>query len=429
MSTTFEERIPWYREICDYNEVVNKPGAQIFDDIKVIDLSYANLSGDYTGTFLAEFGAEAIRVEPPEGDPFRAISRLGFIDANRNKFHITLNIQKDDGKDVFKKMAARADVLIETYKPGFLDTLGIGYRQLSQVNPRLIYVALCNYGQYGPLAKTTRPSSDIISQAMSGITYETGEVPEPGIPEEDQPWAVPTKQNCFLAWTGAAYFAFIGITSALWWRMKTGKGQFIDVSPWEAARFGVPSIGYCYHTKYVKERIGTLDPVFQLYGFIKARDGYIFAGAFSDRSWESFCDMAGRPDLKEKYLAGADRIKDALELGKECEEYTKQFTVDEIRAKSLEWSKTHPAVVAGGVNTPMETYRDEGYFEETTLIKFRDPIHGEICISRGAPKSSGPVQKIKWLARPIGSDNEFVYSDWLGLTKGDLEVLRNMGVI
>jgi len=429
MSNKFEERVPWYKEICDYKKVVDKPGAQIFDGIKVIDLSYANLSGDYTSTFLAEFGAEAIRVETPEGDPFRAISRLGFIDANRNKFHITLNIQKDEGKDVFKKMATRADVLIETYKPGYLDSLGIGYRQLSQINPRLVYVGLCNYGQYGPLAKTTRPSSDIISQAMSGITCETGEVPEPGIPEENQPWAVPTRQNCFLAWTGAAYFAFIGIMSALLWRTKSGKGQFIDVSPWEAARFCVPSIGYYYHTKYVKERIGTLDPAIQLYGFIRAKDGYIFAGAFSDRSWESFCDMACRPDLKEKYPTGADRRREVLELGRKCEEYTKQFAAHEIRAKSLEWSKTHPAVVAGGVNTPMETYKDEAYHEEATLIKFRDPIHGEICISRGAPKSSGPVQKIKWLARPVGADNEFVYSNWLGLTPKDLEVLKNKDVV
>ena len=426
----FEGRVPWYREICDYKKVAEKSGAKIFDGIKVMDLSYANLSGDYTGTFLAEFGAEVIRVEEPGGDPFRTISPLGFIDANRNKFHTTLNICKEEGKDIFKKMVARTDVLIETYKPGYLDSLGISYRHLSQINPGLIYLGLSTYGQYGPLlAETGRPSYDIISQAMSGITYETGEVSETGVPEEDQPLAVPTRQNCFLAWTAAAYFAFIGIMSALWWRKKTGKGQFIDVSPWEAARFCIPSIGYYYHEKYVKERIGTLDPVFQLYGFIKAKDGYVFAGAFSDRSWESFCEMAGRPDLKEKYPTGSDRVKNVFELGRKCEEYTKQFTIDEIKTKSLEWSKTHPAVVIGGINTPMDTYKDEGYFEEATLIKFKDPTHGEICISRGAPKSSGPVQRIKWLARPIGADNEFVYSNWLGSTPEDLKVLRNKEVI
>ncbi len=435
--------IQYYTELCKPEKVMAQPGAQPLEDYKILDLSYANLGGSYIATLLAEFGAECVKVEPPSGDPARYFSPygmlhngmgLGFIDANRNKFFITLNLETEKGREIFKEMVKKVDVVIETFKPGYMDSLGIGYRQLKEINPGLVYVAVNNYGQYGPLARTNRSGYDIDAQAMSGLAYHTGELPgTPGVPEEAQ---VPTRMGSWVAWMSCGHWGALGVLAALWWRRKTGKGQMIDVSPWETAYYGTDTAQTVYQfegfkDEAIRERAGPVEPLAQVYAYFPAKDGWLFIGAFAEASFQSFCDMVGRADLKEKYpmLKPYRVFENAFKVYDDVKEITKEKTIDEWVKMSLEWSKTHPSVVMAPVRRAIEVYNDEGYYETRTLVRFKDPIHGDVVVSKGCPKYCGPYQIIKWLARPLGADNEFIYLKYLGYTRDELEKLKAEGVI
>ncbi|MDH3258531.1 MAG: CoA transferase, partial [Deltaproteobacteria bacterium] len=180
-----DERLDWFtwaeREMSP--TAVEGKG-EALDDVTVLDLSYGNVGGLFCSSLLAECGATVIRVEPPGGDVSRRYtpeglivhdSGLGYIVEGRNKHHVTLDILRPEGKVVLREMVSRADVLIETYPSGFMDRESIGYRQLSRVNPRLIYLAIYPYGQFGPESTGDKPSSDIIDQAASGLVYLQGQ--------------------------------------------------------------------------------------------------------------------------------------------------------------------------------------------------------------------------------------------------------------
>ncbi|MEM2465605.1 MAG: CoA transferase, partial [Candidatus Bathyarchaeia archaeon] len=218
-------------EIAKFFEVDDKP--EIFNDIVVIDVSYANFAGIYASSILAEFGAEVIKVEPPEGDPARFMTPNGvnlkgvgipFLIEARNKRFITLDLENNEkDREKFKKLAAKADVIIETYEPGKMDSIGIGYKQLSQINSKLIYVAISTWGQLLPYEGAARiPDSDITAQALSGIASLIGD-----IKTEPEPFNWPTRAGSWISWYIAGVHAAAGIMLALLYRRKSGKGQMI----------------------------------------------------------------------------------------------------------------------------------------------------------------------------------------------------------
>jgi crotonobetainyl-CoA:carnitine CoA-transferase CaiB-like acyl-CoA transferase len=209
----------WIRAKDDPAKANGKPEA--LDQLTVLDCSNASISGCYASSYLAEFGAEVIRIEPPEGDPARSFSPWGYmhkdtglayLNEGRNKFHITLNLKEPEGQEVFKTLAKRADVIIETFLPGTMDEWGIGYRQLSVDNPRLIYCAVYTYGQYGAKASCGKADVDVINQAYSGVTAVSGE-PEngdgPPLPSE-----VPTKAGNWMGWYAGGAWSALSILAA-----------------------------------------------------------------------------------------------------------------------------------------------------------------------------------------------------------------------
>ena len=154
----------WIREQDDPAAAAQKPEA--LDHLTVLDCSYGSIAGCFASSILGELGAEVIRIEAPEGNPERTFSPwgmmhqdtgLGYLNEGRNKFHVTLNLQSREGQEIFRKLAKRADIIIETFLPGVMDSWGIGYRQLSADNPRLIYCAIYAYGQFGPKPPAAKP--------------------------------------------------------------------------------------------------------------------------------------------------------------------------------------------------------------------------------------------------------------------------------
>ena len=181
-------------KITNPEDAPSKPEA--LEGTLVLDLSYGNYAGLFASSILAELGAEVIRIEPPEGDIARKMTPYGimindaglaYLTESRNKFHITLNIETEEGRELLRKLVKKADVLIETFKPGYMDSLGVGYRQLKEINPRLIYCAIYTYGHFGEDAEKygNQPDYDVIDQARGLIMSVTGE-PEldPDIPKE-----------------------------------------------------------------------------------------------------------------------------------------------------------------------------------------------------------------------------------------------------
>ena len=255
------------RSLDDPAKNFEKPEA--LDDLVVIDISSRSMAGCYCSSLLAELGAETIRIEAPGGDLVRTYSPNGitekgtgfaYLQEGRNKFHITLDLEKEEGREIFKQLIGSADVLIETFPAGRMDAWGIGYDVLSRLNPRLLYASITLHGQFGPDSDRKQYDYDNVSQARSGIQFGTGEVLPEGKTFDDMPWAVPTKAGPWIAWSVSGTFAALGILAALHHRELTGEGQAIDVSTPEAyQRLHDYALHWYTDQGVIQERFGSLD--------------------------------------------------------------------------------------------------------------------------------------------------------------------------
>src|SRR5512136_983058 len=292
----------WVRERDDPK--IARTRAEALDDITVLDLSYKSYAGCYCSSMLAEFGAEVLRIEPPEGDFLRTCTPYGmlykgeglaYLTEGRNKFHITLNLQEPEGREILKGLVSQADVLIETFRPGVMDDWGIGYEQLREINPRLIFASITAYGQFGPMSRSGMPDYDNIAQARSGIQWATGEVMPEDKTYDECPWAVPTKAGPWIAWCLSGTFMAVGILAALHHRAMTGGGQALDVATAEAyACFDDYAALYYQETGKINERFGNLDVAAWLYCFAPTKDGIVFLGGLRLEMWQAFADMMGK---------------------------------------------------------------------------------------------------------------------------------------
>ena len=430
-------------EITKPEDAPYKPEA--LDDIVVLDLSYGNYAGLFCSSILAELGAEVIRVEPPEGDIARKMTPYGimindaglaYITEGRNKFHITLNIKTEEGREILKRLVKKADVLIETFKPGYMDSLGVGYRQLKEINPQLIYCAIHTYGQFGEDAERcgNQPDYDIIDQARGLIMSVTGE-PEldPDVPKE---YKRPLKHGNWHGWYMAGGWAAFGILIALFYRRKTGKGQFIDCSPPEGLIAASNYIIQYYHMSGKKMvRAGNFDYAVFPYTYVRCKDGYAFMSGFTDWNWAALCEIMNRPDLQKQYPTIKERLtpENQPKIQKEIEKFTTQYTAKELLEIVTEYSKRPDkkgTVVTGRLNAPKDTLEVEHFKIKKMFLKMNDPYYGEVLVPnslfRFMSKTPG---RIKWVCRPIGADNEYIYGKYLGISGRKLEELKEKGVI
>jgi len=279
----------WIRERDDPRIAHTKPEA--LDDITVLDLSYKSFAGCHCSSALAEFGAQVLRIEPPQGDFIRTCTPYGFyykgeglnyLTEGRNKWHITLDLTKPQGRQILKDLVRQADVLIETFRPGTMDDWGIGYEQLRAINPGLIFASLTGFGGFGPMSRSKMPDYDNIAQARSGFQYDTGERLPEGKTYDECPWAVPTKSGPWIAWFISGSFMALGILAALHWKFLTGEGQALDIATAEAyARIDDFVALWYEHEGRINERFGNLDTAIWLYCFAPTKDGAVFLGGRS----------------------------------------------------------------------------------------------------------------------------------------------------
>ncbi len=431
--------VDWIREADDPKKNHLKPEA--LDDLLVLDVSQGNIGGLFGSSVLAEFGADVIRIEPPGGDiarkftPFGHMHKgtgLGYLVEGRNKFHITLNLETPEGQECFKSLAAQADIVIESFKPGVMDSYGLSYRHLKEINPRLIYSCIYTYGHFGPEAGCGKPDYDIIDQARSGVMAVTGE------PEEEDgphPWTVPTKEGNWMGWyCGGAWLAF-GILVAIHHREATGEGQMVDVAPPEAEmRFCDYHIQYYHATKKVRGLAGAHDSAVFPYTIIKTKDGYNFIAGFSDPNWEGLTNIMQNPELRQRFPTIFDRLKkeNQAQIHQEIEKWSSQYTGDELLDKVQDYvvNRRGPGTVATASMTDIrQTFEDEVWWERGVFETCMDPHYGDVAYQAPPWKMTLTPARVKWLCRPVGGDNEYIYSRYLGVGKEKLKEWKRKKIV
>ncbi len=304
------------------------------DGIRVLDLSQV-MAGPYCCMLLGDMGADVIKVEPPGvGDQARKSMEYrrkgedspGFLALNRNKRSIALNLKSEAGREVFRELVVTADIVVENGRPGVAKRLGVDYPTLSASNPRLIYASISGFGQTGPWAD--RPGFDLIAQAMSGAISATG------LPGQE-----PVKSDVPFADLGAGMFAVYGILSALIGRERSGRGQFVDASLFEAALgLSIWETTEFWATGKPPGPLGTANRMSAPYQAVKASDGYFVFGAANQKLWIQLCETLARDDLMSdpRFMTNTTRMKhrEALiaELGKDFRKRTVHEWVEKLLA-------------------------------------------------------------------------------------------------
>jgi len=437
--------VDWIRENDDPQLTRSKPEA--LDDITILDLSYNSYAGCYCSSMLAEFGAEVLRIEPPEGDFIRTCTPYGilykgeglnYLSEGRNKFHITLNLDKPEAREILKGLAAQADVLIETYKPGVMDEWGLGYEALKEINPRLIFASITTHGQFGPMSQKWLPDYDNIIQARSASQYDSGEMLPEGKTYDECPWAIPTKAGPWIGSVQSGTFMAVGILAALHWRSMTGEGQALDVGSSESFTSLEDWAGMWYQgAGVINERFGNLNTGGWLYCFAPTKDGAVFLGALRLQMWQAFADMVGKWDEWDaaswKDLAQFSERKEQLKWAKLVFAETIKYTNEELVEMSLEYNKKGRLApitpVVAPVCSPEETIRDVNWLDRGIFTPIKDPVYGELIVAQAQHKMTETPIRTKWVCRPVGYDNEHIFLKYMGLGPKRQKKLKKDGII
>ena len=403
-------------------------------DVTVVEVSQANFAGIIAAGILGEFGAEVIKVEPPGGDPARKITPYGvnvngvglpFLMESRNKYHITIDLDHEEGQENFRKLVSKADVVIDATKPGSMDSLGIGYRQLSQLNKRLVYTAISPYGHYTSKAKRlcNIPDTDLTAQAESGYPSLTGD------PRAPEPYNYPIKAGIWAAWYMSAVLAAAGIFTSLLYMRKTGEGQMVDIATNDAiSAWNAFQIVWGFTNEKPRTRIAGFDWCLYPYGFLKCKDGYVTCAAAVDADFRGLLKILGKWNLENDWRYLFDRIVDdiekAEELRAELEKETIKYTRDELTKKALTYSakaahdrlrgKGFPIIVPK--KEPWEVLEEKHWKIRSSFQEIENPVYGKFMIPSSVPKMSESPPRVKWIRCGIGEDNDHIY-DKYGLTK------------
>lgn len=382
-------------------------------DINVIDVSHAGAM-PFAAMILADNGAQVIKVESPSGDHFR-FSLRGSIMAslNRNKRGIVINLKKEEGKEILRKLVCQADVFLENFVPGTMEKLGFGYQDVSKLNPQIIYASISGFGQSGP--QKDRPSYDVVAQAMSGIMMATG--------EKDRP---PVRIGTSCIDFGAGMFAAIGVLLALRDREKTGRGQNIDVSLLET---GLSWMNY-FVTLYsmsgeLPQRIGSALPFFAPYQVFETSDGFVFIGVSTEAYWRSFCGLFNLTVLEKdpKYQTNNDRVANRDDL---------ISILAPIIKKQSSITVLEKLQVAGIPHAPLlrvdEIIENEQVRSRNILHKMKHPEYGEITLVKTPIFRDGKAPDIRLPAPMLGQHTREVLVE-LGYKMEDIRKMAENEVI
>jgi formyl-CoA transferase len=390
-------------------------------DLRVIELGTL-LAGPFCGQILGDMGAEVIKVEPPnQGDPMRVWGRekahgksLWWPVVARNKRSITLDLRQAEGQELLKQLVAKADFVLENFRPGTMEKWGLGWDALSAINPRLIMIRVSGFGQSGPYAR--QAGFGAIGEAMGGLRYVVG---DPSTP--------PSRMGISIGDSLAATFACVGALSALHYREKTGRGQVIDSAIYEAVLNMMESLVTEYDKAgYIRERTGAILPNVAPSNVYETEDGMVLIAANQDTVFGRLCTAMERPELARdpKYVSHSARGTHQKELDELVEAWTRTLTTRAV----LDLMDKH-GVPAGLIYRAPEMLEDPHFKARDAIVSVPHPDFGELRMQNVAPKLSETPGSIRAPSPHLGEHNDDVYLKLLGLPRERYEALKESKVI
>lgn len=392
------------------------------ENITILDLTRV-IAGPYCGAMLADLGANVIKIElPGRGDDARAYGpyvngeSLYYGNLNRNKKGITLNLKSPEGKEIFKKLAAKADVVLENYRPGVMDKLGLGYDVLREINPRLIYAAVSGFGSYGRYSM--RPGYDIISQAMGGLMSVTG-----------HPGNGPTRVGSAIGDVLGGMNLVIGILAAIEARHTTGKGQRVDVSLIDSVVASLENAYQRYEVSHENpKRMGNAYASIAPYDSYEASDGWFVIGCGNDKLYKIFCEkILQMPELIDdpRFDCNVNRVANNLELKEIIEDkFARHHTVKECVDMIL-----GAGIPAGPIYNVSDIMEDPHIRDDREMFIHVDhPVMGDVILNGNPVKLSDTKVGIRFPSPTLGQHNEEIL-EGLGYTAEEVEGLKEKGVL
>jgi crotonobetainyl-CoA:carnitine CoA-transferase CaiB-like acyl-CoA transferase len=398
------------------------------DGIRVLTFEI-QVAGPYCTMMLADQGASVVKVERPEGGDTarggaprikndRGETQSGyFLRFNRNKRSITLNLKSDEGRQLFRDLARHSDVVVENFRPGLLDEMGLGYKALSELNPRLIYTCISGFGSMdgylGPYSR--RPAYDIVAQAMGGLMNTCGQADGP-----------PTWLGVALGDIISGMQAALAIMLALYERNQTGRGQYIDISMYDTIiGLAERSVTAFSLTGHVLER--GREPYMAPWGPFQCQDGYIGLIVATEGDWAKFCQAIERPDLvgHASTTSGPDR---AQQMSGWLGEIVGAWFRSRTRAQATE-KLLAAGLPIGPVQTAREIFEDSHVAARKLLIDVDDPILGSVRLVGPVAKMSSSPEPLAGPAPLLGQHNREVLEEVLGYTEEQVGHLKARGVI
>ena len=392
-----------------------------FEDVKVLDLSHA-LAGPFASTMLADFGARVVKVEPPRtgdisrtwGPPFYGSESVYFVNLNRNKKSVEIDLKHSEGKELFFRLMERSDVVLENFRVGTLEDLGIDYGRARARHPGIVYCSVSGFGQTGPYRN--RAALDLILQAESGMISITGEEGGRGV-----------RCGVPVADLAAGMYAAFGILAALRAREKTGRGQQIDVSMldgqigllhWTVASYLASGV--------VPEPLGTARKALFPYQTFRTKSRDLALAVGSDKLWRVFCPLLGIEDMMDdvRYGTSAARVENHVTLIARLQEILLTKTYEAWEAILV------PAgIPMGAINTIDKVVEHPQVRERELIIDHEHPVAGKVKMVGVPLKLSETPGAVRMPAPLLGQHTDEVLREILTLDDAEITALRRAGVI
>ena len=391
-------------------------------NIRVIEMG-TMIAGPFCGQLFADHGAEVIKLEQPEvGDPMRQWGKekphgkaLFWPVLARNKLSATLNAREDDGQLLVKKLVEGADVLLENFRPGTMEKWGLGFEELSAINPKLVMIRVSGFGQTGPYAK--RAGYGAIGEAMGGLRYTTG---DPSLP--------PSRAGISIGDSLAATHACLGGMMALHQVRLTGRGQVVDASIYESVLAMMENTVTEYDVgDYIRERTGSFLPKIAPSNVYPTKeDVWLVIGANQDSVWARMAEAMGRPEwaTDERFATHQARGINQIELDEIISDWTRHFSVAD-----LEVLLNEHGIPNGKIYRAPEMMEDPHFQARESIVRVDHPEFGNIAMQSVTPKFSETQGAVRHPGPALGEHNDYVWGEVVGKSVDELVNLKDRGVI
>ena len=390
--------------------------------LRVIEMG-SLIAGPFCGQILGDFGAEVIKLEDPGvGDPMRQWGRSKpkghspwWPVIGRNKHSVTLNLRTEEGRDLARTLIAKADVVVENFRPGTLEGWGMGYDDLARLNPGLVMARVSGFGQTGP--SSHKAGYALIGEAMGGLRHITGE------PDRN-----PARAGISIGDSLSGLNAALGVMMALHARQRTGRGQVVDAAIYESVLSVMENLITEYDlTGYIRERSGAVLPGIAPSNVYPTLSGeLILIGANQDTLFRRLCELMGRPDLAEdvRYRDHAARGAHQAELDARIAAWTADHAIEDLLPR-LEAA----GIATGRIYRAPEMLVDPQFIARESIVTVAHPVFGQVKMQNAFPRLTETPGAVRWPGPGLGEHTDSVLAEVAGLSPDAIAGLRGRGVI